>query len=130
MWWTPQTSLPCNSPRSWMERGWKTTTKDRFDLGDGDEKKKFDELKAEIEIKGGLSWTENDHTVQEVNKAKIEAKSGLEDCCVATQFKFQTGHREETEKAVQDAWKQLDKTSWQRMMSSKPNRRTEKKPTS
>ena len=46
--------------------------------------------------------------VQEVNKAKIEAKSGLEDCCVAWKFKFETGHREESEKGVQDARNQLD----------------------
>ena len=47
--------------------------------------------------------------IQEADKAKIEAKSGLENCCVATKVKFETGHREETEKAVQDAWHQLDK---------------------
>ena len=70
--------------------------------------RKLDELKAEIEIQGRLSWTETDHVVQEVNKAKEEGKSGLEDCCVAMKFKFETGHTEETEKAVQDAWIQLD----------------------
>ena len=96
-------------PKEFDGKRLESTTKDRFDLGDGDEKKKYDELKAEIEIKGCLSWTKTNHLVQDVNKAKIEAKRGLEGCCVALMFEFETGHREETEKAVQDAWNQLDK---------------------
>ena len=67
--------------------------------------------------------------VQEVNKAKIEAKSGLEDCCVAWKFKFETGHREESEKAVQDAWNQLDQNKLADNDELTPNRRIGKKPT-
>ena len=69
--------LAMQQPKEFDGKGLKSATKDRFDLGDGD-----DELKAE---------------------------SGLEDWPVVTKFKFETGHGEETGKALQDARNQLDK---------------------
>ena len=64
---------------------------------------------AEVISKGRSSQTQTDGMIQERSKAKIGAKSGLEDCVVAIKFKFETGHGEETEQAVRDAWNRLDK---------------------
>ena len=50
MWWTPQTSSPCNSPGSWMAKKLESTVKDGFDFGDEDEQRKLEELDADVHV--------------------------------------------------------------------------------
>ena len=66
----------------------------------------------------------------ETNKARVDAKNGLEDCCGTMRnaaieeqrgFKCEAGGKEKPEKAMQNAGNWLDKISWQRTMSFKPN---------
>ena len=65
-----------------------------------------------------IHGAERYHDKDETNKAKIQAKNGLEDCCVAVRnaategrrgFKCETGGKEKTEKVVPDARNWLDK---------------------